>query len=165
MRLRSGIFATLASGAIILLGWQVGDGSAQMSAPTPAKAASSATIQPPVSQASTGTDAGGSPTTAPAAPAGVADGTYKGSAINTPYGTVQVEAKIVGGSISNVVPLQLTDVGSLSIEIDRQAVPMLKSEVLSSQSANVNSISGATYTSEGYVTSLQAALDSAHFSS
>jgi uncharacterized protein with FMN-binding domain len=86
-----------------------------------------------------------------------------GSAIDTPYGTVQVKAQISGGKISNVIPVQMTNVGSLSTEIDRQAVPMLKSEVLSSQSANVNSISGATYTSEGYLTSLQAALDSAHY--
>lgn len=86
-----------------------------------------------------------------------------GSAIDTPYGTVQVKAQVSGGKISNVIPVQMTNVGSLSAEIDRQAVPMLKSEVLSSQSATVNSISGATYTSEGYLTSLQAALDSAHY--
>jgi uncharacterized protein with FMN-binding domain len=76
---------------------------------------------------------------------------------------VQVQAVIAGGKITDVVPLQLTDVGSLSGEIDQQAVPMLKSEVLSSQSANVDTVGGATYTSQGYLNSLQAALDAANF--
>ncbi|MFB9818928.1 FMN-binding protein, partial [Arthrobacter ramosus] len=91
------------------------------------------------------------------------DGTFDGSQIQTRYGTVQVQAVISGGKITDVVPLQLTDVGSLSGEIDQQAVPMLKSEVLSSQSSNVDTVGGATYTSEGYLSSLQAALDAANF--
>ena len=163
MRLRSGIFATLASGAVILLGWQAGTGSGQMTALTPAKTATSAGAAPSGSPTPTGPDPAASPTSAPPASTGVTDGTCAGSAIDTPYGTIQVKAQISGGKISNVIPVQMTNVGSLSTEIDRQAVPMLKSEVLSSQSANVNSISGATYTSEGYLTSLQAALDSAHY--
>ena len=70
---------------------------------------------------------------------------------------------VSGGKITELKALKLTDDGGRSVQISRQAAPMLRSEVLSAQSANVNSISGATYTSEGYLTSLQAALDSAHF--
>jgi len=76
---------------------------------------------------------------------------------------MQVRTTIAGGKITDIVPLKLTDVGSLSGEIDRQAVPMLRSEVLSSQSAKVHTIAGATYTSQGYLSSLQAALDAANF--
>lgn len=154
MRTRSAILASLASGAILLIGWQAGN---QPTTLTGAPAPSSA---PPAAAptASAPTTSG-----APAAPSGVSAGSFTGSQIRTPYGTIQVKAEISGGKITNVVPLQMTDVGSTSIEIDRQAVPMLRSEVLSSQSARVDTISGATYTSQGYLTSLQAALDAAHF--
>jgi len=99
---------------------------------------------------------------ASAAPAGVKNGSFSGDAVQTPYGVVQVEAVVSGGKLIDVIPLSLTDTGSLSTEIDNQAVPMLKSEVLASQTAKVNAISGATYTSQGYLTSLQAALDAAN---
>ncbi len=70
---------------------------------------------------------------------------------------------IRGGKISEVTALKLTDDGGRSVQISREAVPILRSEVLRAQSANVDSVSGATYTTEGYLGSLQAALDSAHF--
>ncbi|MCY0905387.1 FMN-binding protein [Arthrobacter sp. H14-L1] len=59
--------------------------------------------------------------------------------------------------------LQLTDRDQRSAQISNYAAPVLRSEVLAAQSAAVQSISGATLTSEGYLTSLQAALDTAHF--
>lgn len=163
MRTRSAIFASLASGAILLIGWQVGNQpttltSGTAASPAQATTTPSATANPPAA----------SPTTsaAPALPAPsstVKNGAFTGTQIQTPYGTIQVKAEISGGRITNVVPLQMTDRGSTSVEIDQQAVPMLRSEVLSSQSAQVDMISGATYTTQGYLTSLQAALDAAHF--
>ena len=163
MRARSAVLAGLASAAVLLIGWQAGNQADSTPGGTTGKAAT-----PP---SGTGTTSGpGSPTAAgtspgPVGPAagGAKDGTFDGSQIQTRYGTVQVQAVISGGKIADVVPLQLTDVGSLSGEIDQQAVPMLKSEVLSSQSANVDTVGGATYTSQGYLNSLQAALDAANF--
>ncbi|MEV8148146.1 FMN-binding protein [Arthrobacter sp. NPDC080073] len=163
MRARSALLAGLASAAVLLIGWQAGNQADS----TPGSATGKAANPP----SGTGTTSGpGSPTAAgtspgPAGPAGAGakDGTFDGSQIQTRYGTVQVQAVITRGKITDVVPLQLTDVGSLSGEIDQQAVPMLKSEVLSSQSANVDTVGGATYTSQGYLTSLQAALDAANF--
>ncbi|MEW1822582.1 FMN-binding protein [Arthrobacter sp. NPDC080031] len=163
MRARSAVLAGLASAAVLLIGWQAGNQADSTPGAATGKAAN-----PP---SGTGTTSGpGSPTAAgtspgPAGPAGAGakDGTFDGSQIQTRYGTVQVQAVISGGKITDVVPLQLTDVGSLSGEIDQQAVPMLKSEVLSSQSANVDTVGGATYTSQGYLNSLQAALDAANF--
>ncbi|MCX2749597.1 FMN-binding protein [Arthrobacter sp. MI7-26] len=155
MRARSAILAGLASAAVLVIGWQAGNQADSTPGGTAAKAAN-----PPSGAGSPGGTSAG-----PAGPsaARAKDGTFDGSQIRTRYGTVQVQAVISGGKITDVVPLQLTDVGSLSGEIDQQAVPMLKSEVLSSQSANVDTVGGATYTSEGYLSSLQAALDAANF--
>jgi uncharacterized protein with FMN-binding domain len=70
---------------------------------------------------------------------------------------------IAKGVITEVTPLQLTDRDQRSVSISNRAAPVMRSEVLAAQSANVQTIGGATYTCEGYLSSLQAALDSAHF--
>lgn len=156
--------ALLASGAVILGGWEVGAQHAATLAThlTTPKAASATAA--PAAQPTVGSTAPGAPAAAPATTgSSAADGTYKGSLVDTPYGTVQVSVTIRGGKISEVTALKLTDDGGRSVQISREAVPILRSEVLRAQSANVDSVSGATYTTEGYLGSLQAALDSAHF--
>ena len=161
MRIRSAIGASLACGTIILVGWQAGITTMTMGAGT---AVAATTLPPGPAQPTHASTTATSSAPAPqAAPPSIKNGPFSGSAVQTPYGTVQVKVVISGGKIIDVVPLRLTDYGSTSIEIDNQAVPMLKSEVLSSQTANVNAIGGATYTSQGYLTSLQAALDAANF--
>jgi uncharacterized protein with FMN-binding domain len=155
--------AVLASGVVIIGGWEVGAQHASTlttQVTTPKTASTSGAT--PVPQASAGSTASVAP--APTAlPSSAADGTYKGSLVDTEYGTVQVSATISGGKISQVTALKLTDDGGRSVQISREAVPILRSEVLKAQSTKVDSVSGATYTTEGYLTSLQAALDSAHF--
>ena len=74
---------------------------------------------------------------------------------------MQVEIVVTNGKITNVKTLQETNRGGRSVEISNYAVPILRKEVLAAQSANVNSVGGATYTSDGYLTSLQSALDKA----
>jgi uncharacterized protein with FMN-binding domain len=163
VRARSAVLAGLASAAVLLIGWQAGNQPDSTPGSTTAKAANPPSGSGTPSGTSSSTAAGTSPGPPGPAAAGAKDGTFDGRQIHTRYGTVQVKAVISGGKITDVVPLQLTDVGSLSGEIDRQAVPMLRSEVLSSQSANVDTVGGATYTSQGYLSSLQAALDAANF--
>lgn len=85
-------------------------------------------------------------------------GIFTGRPIDTPYGTMQVAAVVTAGRLTNVRVLRQTDVGDRSAEIDAQALPALKSEALSAHSANIDAVSGATYTSEGYAKSLQSAL-------
>jgi uncharacterized protein with FMN-binding domain len=92
-----------------------------------------------------------------------ADGTYTGASVSTRFGDVQVQVTISGGAITDVTALHLTDHDGRSVQISNQAAPMLRSEVLSAQTANVNMIGGATYTSDAYLTSLQSALDQAGF--
>jgi uncharacterized protein with FMN-binding domain len=87
-------------------------------------------------------------------------GTFQGQDIYMPYGDVQVEVTIKGGKITDVRPLMMP-VGGHSGRIAAYVAPILRSEALAAQSANINIISGATYTSEAYAMSLQSALDAA----
>lgn len=86
------------------------------------------------------------------------DGTYAGRVADAYYGNVQVEAVIAGGRLSNVKVLQYPNDRGTSIEINSQALPMLISEAISAQSANVDGISGASDTSPAFVQSLSSAL-------
>ncbi len=69
---------------------------------------------------------------------------------------------VKAGRITDVKPLQLTNQGGRSVAISAGAVPILRTEALHAQSAKIDAVSGATYTSEGYRTSLQSAIDKAH---
>ncbi len=102
----------------------------------------------------------GKKTTAPAQnKSGLKDGTFKGKGSTNPYGTVQVTVKISDGKITAVdATYPLT---GNSATINPVAIPKLKQETLQAQSAKVAAVSGATYTSQSYQESLQAALDSA----
>jgi uncharacterized protein with FMN-binding domain len=88
-------------------------------------------------------------------------GTFTGDPVDTPYGTMQVAAVITAGRLTNVKVLRHTDVGGRSSQIDASSLPVLRSEALSAHGANIDVVSGATYTSEGYAKSLQSALDKA----
>jgi uncharacterized protein with FMN-binding domain len=96
----------------------------------------------------------------PTAAATPATQTLTGPAVSYFFGTAQVQVTMVNGHITDVTALQLPNEGR-SAWISQQVEPMLKSEVLSAQSAQINLISGATYTSEAYAQSLQGALDQA----
>jgi uncharacterized protein with FMN-binding domain len=80
----------------------------------------------------------------------------------TRFGNVQVQITVSGGKITDVTALQLTDEDRRSVAISNRAAPLLRSEVLQAQSANVQTIGGATVTSDAYLSSLQAALDAAN---
>ncbi len=88
-------------------------------------------------------------------------GTYTGAAIDTRYGTVQVGATVQAGKITSVIFDALPKDRQRSQRISSEATPLLRSEALAAQSASINLLSGATYTSEGFAQSLQSALASA----
>lgn len=158
--------AGLGSAAIIAIGWQAGAGTLASSLPQSQASASgtstSTSSSTGTTSSSTDTSSSTAATTAPVA-SGPADGTYDGSVVNTRFGTVQVQAVIAGGKITDVVALKLTDADSRSRMISQQVSPMVRSEVLTAQSAKVNNISGGTYTTQAYLQSLQSALDSAGY--
>jgi len=89
------------------------------------------------------------------------DGTFTGSVENASYGNIQVAAIISGGKLSNVQILQYPSDRRNSISVNSQALPILISEAIQSQNANVNVVSGATHSSEAFVLSLQSALTQA----
>src|SRR5689334_22581322 len=84
-----------------------------------------------------------------------------GTVANTQYGPMQVQITLAGTKITKATVLQRTNDGAESDEIDGNAIPKLTSETLVAQSAHIDAVSGATYTSSGYVQSLQSALDRA----
>lgn len=86
--------------------------------------------------------------------------TVSGQAIDTRYGIVQVQVTASGKKITNVQFLQLTAFDQRSQEINSYAAPILLQETLQTQAAQVDVVSGATYTSQGYMQSVQSALDS-----
>lgn len=143
-------------GSALVVGFRVPD------TPTPATAAgassSAATAAPSIAGPTTGATATDAP--AAAASSGWADGTYAGAAVEEPWGTFQVQATISGGTLVEVTILNAPG-DRHSSRINDQAVPLLNEAALAAQNANVDWVSGATWTSRSYVTSLQAALDAA----
>jgi uncharacterized protein with FMN-binding domain len=123
-------------------------------ASTPAK--TTPTTAPSTAAPSTKAPSSPKPTasksTAPAAPSG----TFTGPDESTNYGPVQVQITVADGKITAA-----SDEQQPQDSIGANAVSQLNSEVLTAQSANVQSVSGATYTSNGYIASLQAAVDQA----
>lgn len=92
---------------------------------------------------------------------GVADGTYVGASDSNRWGTVQVQVVYSGGVLTDVQIIQYPDGDDKSVRINQRALPTLISESLSAQSADVSTVSGATYTSVSYRVSLQSAIDAA----
>lgn len=87
--------------------------------------------------------------------------TFTGTAAQTRYGPVQVEVTISGSTITNVSVPQYPSSDRRDAEINGRALPILVQQTVDTQSGDVDMVSGATYTSEGYRESLQAALDAA----
>jgi len=125
----------------------------------------SAVVAAPAPQASSGTtgSTGGTDSTGDAA-TGSAQGTSQtidGPVVDTRYGPVQVEITVDGSEVTGVVALQLPDGDRRSAQISSRVENTLSSQALAAQSGSIDGVSGATYTSEGYAESLQAALDAA----
>jgi uncharacterized protein with FMN-binding domain len=160
------VATALASAGILLAGWQSGAHIAETGTATTTSLSSSATTGGAAANGSTGSGTTGSGTTGSSgssASGSTTAVTYDGASVQTRFGTVQVQVTIQNGKITEVTPLQLTDAERKSAQISSRAAPVLRSEVLQAQSANVQTIGGATVTSDAYLTSLQAALDAANF--
>jgi uncharacterized protein with FMN-binding domain len=87
--------------------------------------------------------------------------TVDGADVSTQYGDVQVQVTVRSGRITDVKALLLPNDRPRSVEISQQAEPILRTEALQAQSAQIDILSGASFTSEGYAQSLQSALDKA----
>lgn len=103
--------------------------------------------------------AGGS--TASGAGKSGASGSFTGAAADTRFGPVQVQITVVNGKLTAATAVQYPTESPRDQEINAYAVPVLNQETVSAGSASIDTVSGATFTSEGYLTSLQSALDQA----
>lgn len=128
--------ATTAAGLILLLSYKTAANKTQVSTGGPA----------PTSTAATG-------------PSGGSSRSVLGDVADTRWGPVQIKVTSSGGKIVDVQAVQYPNGNSRDAEINSQALPMLRSEALKAQSAQIDMISGATVTSQGYLQSLQSALD------
>jgi uncharacterized protein with FMN-binding domain len=151
------------SGIVLLASYHtstMGAGPAPV-ATVPAGIAEGAESPGPSTPSTTATSASATtPTTGRAATA--AETVVNGAATSTRWGTVQVQVHVRNGQIVDVVPLAVPDSNSRDYRINSYAVPILRDEALAAQSANIDTVSGATVTSNGYIRSLQSALDAAH---
>lgn len=93
---------------------------------------------------------------------GYVDGAFTGPAVNAYYGIVQIQAVVQGGRVARLKVLQYPSDRQTSIAINRQALPILRDEVITAQSAQVDIVSGATLTSQAFIRSLDGALRQAH---
>lgn len=141
-------------------------GASQDASASSATAAPAPTTDPSLSGSSAGS-ASNSSAQVPASssssnPSGYKDGTYTGPTVDVNYGLVQVQTTIQNGKVAQVTFLQYPSDRRTSQRINSIAMPYLQQEAIQAQSANVDIISGATLTSEGFQMSLQSALASAH---
>jgi uncharacterized protein with FMN-binding domain len=101
-------------------------------------------------------------TTMATVPPTAAVAAFNGNVVNTQYGPVQVQVQLSGGAITEVAIGMYPNGDGRSQRISAVALPELRSETLTAQSAQIDTVSGATYTSDAYIRSLQSAIDAAH---
>jgi uncharacterized protein with FMN-binding domain len=126
-------------------------------APTVQSATASTAARPAATATATGTP------TATAKRTASASATATGDAVPTQYGDAQVRVTVNNGKIVKVEALQLQGDDPRSLQISSSAEPILRQEVLSGQTADVDAVSGATFTSASYTRSVQSALDKLGF--
>lgn len=148
------VYALLATltGLVLLFGYRT---STEVVTPTALEPVSPGAE---VSGSTGSTSSGGGAATS----SGLRDGTYQGTTVSTRWGPVQVQITVAGGQITDSQVLQRPTGNSTDERINGYAIPMLNGEVLDTQSAQIDMVSGATVTSGGYLDSLQNALDQAH---
>lgn len=149
---------------ILLFGYRTSTGGTASAAPLTSQSTTK-TNTPTVSSTasaaagSSGAGSGGSGGTTGSAT--TTSKTYDGAVTGTRWGDVQVQITVVAGKITAAITLETPSGNGRDQEINSYAVPILNQEVITAQSASIDTISGATVTSDGYIGSLQSALDKA----
>jgi uncharacterized protein with FMN-binding domain len=160
----TGVAVGLASCAALVATWRLG------AAPHPGTVQGLTVVAPPSATAGAGAStSSAAPTTTkhrtstthPSAPTPSGPRSFDGATVGTQFGNVQVRIVVNGGHLVDVTALRLTDSSGRSVSISAQAAPILRREALAAGSAQIDSVSGASYTSAAYIQSLQSALDTA----
>jgi uncharacterized protein with FMN-binding domain len=121
--------------------------------------ASGTTTAPTDGSSSTGTSSTGSSSTGSSSSG--TSGTYTGTSASTRWGPVQVEITVANGAVTDVSVVDYPSNNGKDQQINARALPILVQETIKAQSADIDMVSGATVTSNGYIESLQSALDKA----
>lgn len=129
----------------------ISTGSSQSSSST--TGGTSASPSPSASSSSSSTSSGSGSSTSTR--------TFTGTAAQTRFGPVQVKITVKNKKITNIEVVEYPSDNPKDQQINSYALPVLNQEAISAQSAQIDSVSGATYTSDGYVSSLQSAIDQA----
>ncbi|WP_329314688.1 FMN-binding protein [Streptomyces sp. NBC_01262] len=129
----------------------ISTGSSQSSSST--TGGTSASPSPSASSSSSSTSSGSGSSTSTQ--------TFTGTAAQTRFGPVQVKITVKNKKITNIEVVEYPSDNPKDQEINNYALPVLNQEAISAQSAQIDSVSGATFTSDGYVSSLQSAIDQA----
>ncbi len=137
-------------------------GAASASTGSLAATSSGTTASPATTAPTTTTSTTSSAAVSSGKSSGKSSGTYTGDAVNTRWGLVQVEITVDNGTITAAQAVQYPNENGQDREINSYAVPKLNSEVTAAQSGSIDAVSGATVTSNGYITSLQSAIDKAN---
>ncbi|WP_221328955.1 FMN-binding protein [Actinoplanes sp. L3-i22] len=166
------LFSTVAA-LVLLFSYRTSTGSPALagaatttiSEPATTGASPSPTASAGTTTSPTTSGTGAAPTTSSSTTStSTAAKTYTGSVAATRWGDVQVTITVANGKITDVaVPVYPSENGR-DQEINAYALPVLRQETLTAQSAGIDTVSGATVTSNGYLESLQSALDAAHLS-
>jgi uncharacterized protein with FMN-binding domain len=147
--------ATTVTGVVLLLSLK------PHTPPTLAQASSSAGQAPSSSSSSSSSPSSGSTSGSSGSAKSTGTRTVTGDTVQTRWGPVQVRLTVKNGKITDVTAVSYPQDNPRDQEINSYALPQLRREALAAQSASIDSVSGATYTSDGYKQSLQSALDSA----
>ena len=159
-----------AAGLAALLSFKTHSSAADVAAPAASPAATSAAGAPtapvtpttkPKARATSTASAKAKATMGAGSGGMTATRTVTGAVETTMYGPMQVKVTLQGQKITNVAVVQETNDGQESQSIDAFSIPKLTAETLAAQSARIDTVSGATQTSTGYIGSLQSALDQA----
>ena len=129
-------------------------------APPPSPATSETPSSAPAATPSPEATATAAPTPAPTSKA--ANGSFTGALVPTRFGDVQVRIVVASGRITDVVAVQMPSDRARSAEITQYVTPVLRSEVIRAQNAQIDVISGATFTSEAYAESVNDAMRQDH---
>ena len=156
------LFATVV-GVILLVSFRTppaGTLNSAVALPPPQSTPSPSSSPPPATPSGAPPSGGNTPTPTSSA-SGLKNGSFTGQDFPNQYGDVQVQVVVTGGKITDVKPLQYPTDRPQSAYISSQALPLLREEVLRAQSAQIDGVGGATFTSYSYYESLQSALSQA----
>jgi uncharacterized protein with FMN-binding domain len=155
--MRRAVFAILSTvaGLVLLLTFKTQTASTSALASPPTEISPSTSTSTGNSSSGTGSSGTGSSSTTK---------TVTGAAADTRYGPVQVKITVANGQLTAVTATEYPTSNPRDEEINSYAIPQLNQEATAAESAQIDTVSGATYTSDGYTTSLQSALDQAGLS-